>query len=349
MENINNYYKILEVDEHATKDEIKKSYRRLSFLYHPDKNPNDLQKAELFKQINEAYQTLSDEAKRNQYDFELNLKHGNNVQMKFNDPMDAFMGSFFESVLQSKPKNKRNQTAKSMDDIMNIIGGGLGMNMAGNIHNVNMNEVPADFIFNATTIPGFHNMTQIHKETEKPEPKEILEDIHITHEIDFEESYHGCCVPIIVTRMINHGQTKNNKETEKLYLNIPKGVDNDEIITIENKGNILNDKQSHVKVHIKVKDHPVFKRNGIHLILPKQISFKESLTGFDFILEHLNNSKTKFSSSRGNVIQNGDKKVIKNLGFERNDKTGDLIILFHVSHPPNKLTEAQLKIIEDNF
>lgn len=344
MDTTKSYYKILEVDENATKDEIKKSYRRLSFLYHPDKNPNDAQKAELFKQINEAYQTLSDETKRNQYDFELNLKHGNNMHMNFNDPMDAFMGSLFETVLQSKPKNKRKQASKTMDDIMNIIGGGLGMNMAGNVH-----ELPPDFLFSTGTIPGFHNMTQIHKETEKTEPEEILEDIHTNHEIDFEESYNGCCVPIIVTRIINHGQIKNNKETEKIYLNIPKGVDDDEIITIENKGHILNNKQSHVKVHIKIKDHPIFKRNGIHLILPKQISFKESLTGFDFILEHLNNSKTKLSSSRGNIIQNGDKKIIKNLGFDRNDKKGDLIILFHVLHPPEKLNETQLKIIEETF
>ena len=115
----------MEVNENANRDEIKKAYRRLSYLYHPDKNPGDLHKAELFKQLNEAYQTLSDETKRNQYDFELNLKMGNNQQMNYSDPMDAFMGSFFESVLQSKPKNKRKQTARAMDDIMNIIGGGF--------------------------------------------------------------------------------------------------------------------------------------------------------------------------------------------------------------------------------
>ena len=332
MESGKSYYQILEVDENATSDEIKKSYRRLSFLYHPDKNPGDSYKAELFKQLNEAYQVLSDKTKRNQYDFELNLKMSNPMnQMNYNDPMEAFMGSLFESVLHSKPKNKRKQSARAMDDIMNIIGGGMTMNMG---------EIPPEIIFGTTNIPGFH------KETE---PEEILEDIHIYHEIEFEESYNGCCVPILVTRIINRGQIKNNKENEKIYLTIPKGVDNDEIITIENKGNILNNKQSHVKVHIKIKDHPIFKRNGIHLILPKQISFKESLIGFDFVLEHLNNTKTKLSSSRGNIIQNGDKKVIKDLGFERNDKRGDLIILFNVMHPPNKLNQNQLKIIEDNF
>ena len=57
METGKNYYQILELNENATSDEIKKAYRRLSFVYHPDKNPGDAHKAELFKQLNEAYQT----------------------------------------------------------------------------------------------------------------------------------------------------------------------------------------------------------------------------------------------------------------------------------------------------
>ena len=193
-----------------------------------------------------------------------------------------------------------------MDDIMNIIGGGLGMNM----HNINMTEMQPEIIFGATNIPGLHK---------EPEPEEVLEDIHINHEIEFEESYNGCCIPILVTRTINRGQIKNNKENEKIYLTIPKGVDNDEIITIENKGHILNNKQSHVKVHIKIKDHITFKKMNTSNIA-KQISFKESLTGFDFALEHLNNTKTKLSSSRGNIIQNGDKKIIKNMGLKETIK-----------------------------
>ena len=57
----------------------------------------------------------------------------------------------------------------------------------------------------------------------------------------------------------------------------------------------------------------------------------------------------KLSSSRGNVIQNGDKKILKNMGFNRNDKQGDLIILFKVLHPPESLTDKQLKLIEELF
>lgn len=62
------YYAILEVGKNATAREIKKSYRRLAALHHPDKNGNA--KTDLFHEINEAYQVLGDAAKRDAYDWE---------------------------------------------------------------------------------------------------------------------------------------------------------------------------------------------------------------------------------------------------------------------------------------
>jgi len=59
------YYKILEVEEKASQDEIKKSYRKLAAQYHPDKNP---QGEEKFKEIAEAYEVLGNPEKRSQYD-----------------------------------------------------------------------------------------------------------------------------------------------------------------------------------------------------------------------------------------------------------------------------------------
>ena len=54
------YYKILGIDKDATDQEIKKAYRKLAIVHHPDKNPDDEQAAERFKDIGEAYETLSD-------------------------------------------------------------------------------------------------------------------------------------------------------------------------------------------------------------------------------------------------------------------------------------------------
>ncbi|MBN2257721.1 MAG: J domain-containing protein [Anaerolineaceae bacterium] len=62
------YYQTLGVSRNSSKDEIKKAYRKLAMKYHPDRNPNDKAAEDRFKDINEAYQVLSDPAKRQRYD-----------------------------------------------------------------------------------------------------------------------------------------------------------------------------------------------------------------------------------------------------------------------------------------
>ena len=62
------YYKVLGVDRNASQDDIKKRYRRLARQYHPDVNPDNKEAEEMFKDINEAYQVLSDPEKRKKFD-----------------------------------------------------------------------------------------------------------------------------------------------------------------------------------------------------------------------------------------------------------------------------------------
>jgi len=62
------YYKTLGVERNASEEEIRKAYRKLAMQYHPDRNPNDQQAEERFKEINEAYQVLNDPTKRAHYD-----------------------------------------------------------------------------------------------------------------------------------------------------------------------------------------------------------------------------------------------------------------------------------------
>src|SRR5512143_2887319 len=62
------YYKILGVERSANADDVRKAYRKLAMQYHPDRNPDNPQAEEKFKEINEAYQVLSDSQKRARYD-----------------------------------------------------------------------------------------------------------------------------------------------------------------------------------------------------------------------------------------------------------------------------------------
>ena len=67
-----NFYEILEIPETANLDDIKKSYRKLSMIYHPDKNKNNPESTAKFQKISEAYETLGDKDKKNEYDMTRN-------------------------------------------------------------------------------------------------------------------------------------------------------------------------------------------------------------------------------------------------------------------------------------
>jgi DnaJ-class molecular chaperone len=90
-----NYYEILEIDKDASEIDIKKAYRKLAFKYHPDKNKDDADAIKKFKEVAEAYETLSDPKKKQTYDmFGPNSDSGATI---FNmNPMDIF-AQMFES------------------------------------------------------------------------------------------------------------------------------------------------------------------------------------------------------------------------------------------------------------
>ena len=62
------YYRLLDVPKNASHDEIKSAYRRMAMKYHPDRNPGNKEAEAKFKEINEAYEVLSDDKKRQIYD-----------------------------------------------------------------------------------------------------------------------------------------------------------------------------------------------------------------------------------------------------------------------------------------
>jgi len=119
------YYKELELERGASEDEIKKAFRRLARMHHPDANPNDPTAEERFKRISEAYEVLSDPAKKTKYDQLSRQTSGFSGKGGFagspgsgfsmDDVGDMFTGTSFGDLLselfgQSRPTQRRSST-----------------------------------------------------------------------------------------------------------------------------------------------------------------------------------------------------------------------------------------------
>jgi curved DNA-binding protein len=121
------YYEILGVPRSAKEDEIKKTYRKLARKYHPDLNPNDKQAEEKFKEIQEAYEVLSDAEKRRKYDqLGANWKNG----AEFTPPPN--WGGGFQGTVNMEDLFGRagQQRSNAFSDFFEMVFGGMG-NAAG--------------------------------------------------------------------------------------------------------------------------------------------------------------------------------------------------------------------------
>jgi DnaJ-class molecular chaperone len=176
---------------------------------------------------------------------------------------------------------------------------------------------------------------------QKPIP--IIKNIDIT----LEEAYTGCTKCIDIERWIrsDNGVTINEKET--IYVLISKGVDDNEILLVPEKGNIISDtNKGDIKLFIKIVNNTQLKRECLNLIYYKSLTFKESLCGFSFDLPFINNKILKINNTNGNVICNGYKKMVPNFGLERDGHIGSLIIEFSVIYPES-LTPEQITALND--
>ena len=306
MSQTNNYYKTLNVSEKADADEIKKSYRKLSLKYHPDRNPGKPECVELFQKINEAYETLSDADKKRNYDMSQQNPFANmgNNGPDLNNINELFSNLFFGGMSPMGPMGSMG----GMGPMGSM--GGMGFPPGANVQ-------------------FFHNGIPVNINQAMQKPPPIIKTLIIS----MEQVLNGGKVPVEIERWIMESGNKIF-ETLTIYVEIFKGIDQNEIILLRNQGNVNSEEcKGDVKIFIKIENETDFTRRGLDLILDKNISLKDSLCGFSFDLKYVNGKNYTINNQSGNIIPPEYQKIIPNMGLTRDQHVGNLIIHFHVEFP----------------
>jgi len=203
-------------------------------------------------------------------------------------------------------------------------------------------EINLDALMKMFSDMGNHSSFAQHINMQMQKPIPIIKRVEIT----LEQVYTGCMVPIQIVRTLKHnGEIRDENET--IYVDIPKGIDTNEMIVFREKGHVVDDiPAGDIKVFVSVLDHQLFKRSGLDLIFTIEISLKQALCGVDIEFIHLSGNLYKINNSKGrNVISPGYQKVVHGLGLQRKDHCGNLIIEFKISFP-EKLSIDQITAIE---
>jgi DnaJ-class molecular chaperone len=299
--------------------------------FHPDKNKGNQDSVAKFQKINEAYETLGDEQKRKQYEMERNnpfMRMSNMGRGMHSGPNMGEMDDILKAFFGGMP-------------FMGGMGGMGSFNMANEMEDLNgmggMHGFP-----HGTQFHIFHNgqSVNIGNRFQKPSP------INKTVTIDIEQVYNGTTIPVDIERWINDNGTKTF-EKETLYVSIPKGIDENEIIMLKDKGNVVNEQcKGDIKIFIKIINNTEIKRHGLDLIYEKNISLKEALCGFTFEIKFINGKIYTLNNNSGNIITPEYRKIVPNMGLTRETHTGNLIVVFHIEFP-EKLTNEQIKNLSE--
>lgn len=178
------------------------------------------------------------------------------------------------------------------------------------------------------------------KGMQKPSP--IIKSINIT----LEQAYTGMNYPLKIEKWVMVNNIKHI-ENETIYVDIKAGIDDSEIILIRNRGNVINENnQGDIKLFIKVINNTIFTRDGLDLLLTKEITLKEALVGFSFDFKHLTGKTYTINNKTGKVVSPDFIKEVPHMGMRRvrahpaPPLVGNLLICFKINYP-NTLTTKQ--------
>lgn len=337
------YYEVLGVSKGASADEIKKAYRKLALKYHPDKNPDDKEAEEMFKEAAEAYEVLSNQQKRQQYD---QFGHagmggggfgggggGMNMDDIFSQFGDIFGGAFGGGGFGGggrqrtrKGSNLRVKLKLTLDEIVNGVEKKIKVNKLVNAEGVEFKTCP--------TCKGTGHVTRV--------TNTFLGAMQTSSTCP---QCHGSG-QVVGKRPAGVDESGLKREETVIPIKIPPGVEDGMQLSLQGKGNAApgGGVPGDLLVLVEEVEHESLKRDGQNLHFEAYISFADAALGTEIEVP-LVGSRAKVKIEAG--TQGGKTLRLKGKGIPTLDGYGKGDLLVHVNiWTPQKLSKEEKQLLE---
>ena len=360
------YYEILGVSKTASDDELKKAYRKMAKKWHPDANPDNKKEAEAkFKEVNEAYEVLSDPQKRQMYDrfgtadpqqagFGGGPFGGGNGYYSytssdfgdFGDLGDIF-SSFFGGGFSGQRQNaRRNNGPRKGDDLELSIDISFEESFLGVEKEIIVTRQETCNVCGGTgakkgtnpvkcpTCQGTGNVTSYQNTIlGRVQTRRTCSDCHGTGEI-IKEPCEIC-----------HGKGTVRK-TPKVKVKIPAGINDNQTVVLRGQGNpgVKGGPAGDLYITVRVRKSSIYKREGNNVYCDIPVTITQATLGADLEIPLVDGSKENYKIPEG--VQTGTQFTIRGKGFKSlNSSIQGNFIFRVVVQTPKKLTKEQRDLL----
>ena len=358
------YYEVLGVDKNATQEELKKAYRKLAKKYHPDANPNNKKEAEIkFKEVNEAYENLSDPQKRRMYD-----QFGHNGPQGFG----GGQGPFGQGGYYSYTTSDFGDFGDLGDIFSSFFGGGFGGRTSSRRQNgprkgadLNLRmEITFEQSFlgveKEITVTRNETCDTCHGTGAKPGTSPVKCSVcNGTGQVTAVQNTILGQMQTRRTCSACHGtgevikepcETCKGKGTvrkqPKIKVKIPAGIADNQTVVLRGEGEPgeKGGTKGDLYITVKIKRHSIFSRNGNNVMCEVPITITQATLGADLEIPMVDGSKEIFRIPDG--TQTGTKFTIKNKGFKpiNSSNVGDFVFTVTVK-TPKRLSKEQRELL----